>query len=51
MVNYANPDRFAAAADLAPVPRDSDQRSGNLRRPKRVRAHRGTTTSRNVPQD
>ncbi|UQA96810.1 IS110 family RNA-guided transposase [Streptomyces halobius] len=35
MAGYANPDRLAAAAGLAPVPRDSGRRTGNLHRPKR----------------
>src|SRR6185312_11932823 len=32
---FANPDRLAAVAGLAPVPRDSGRISGNLKRPRR----------------
>jgi transposase len=39
LAQFGNPGRLAAYAGLAPVPRDSGNRSGNLRRPKRY--HRG----------
>jgi len=32
---FGNPDRLAAVAGLAPVPRDSGRISGNLKRPRR----------------
>ncbi len=39
VAQFGNPGRLAAYAGLAPVPRDSGNRTGNLRRPKRY--HRG----------
>jgi transposase len=35
VLGFGSPDRLAAAAGLAPVPRDSGRISGNLRRPQR----------------
>ncbi|MFI5868070.1 IS110 family transposase [Streptomyces sp. NPDC051546] len=35
MAAFGSPDRLAGVAGLAPVPRDSDKVSGNLRRPRR----------------